>query len=133
MLKVRYSPSGIDFEGTAEELRNLRSQVLALALATKGQVSIMVETNYDPAPYDSALELVVISVGAGPTGVEVVDGRQLCISASADNLRRMASFIVVPDGAKPGWHSHYEYFAGNEFIMANAEPVTFSLRRLTTA
>jgi len=132
MLRIRHSPREIDVEGTVDELRNLRSRVLAVALEGKGQVTIEAEVNYEPAPYDAVLEHAVVGVTNGPTMVNVVDSRRLLINASPDNLRRLASFIAVPDGAEPGWHSHYEYFAGNEFIMPTAEPVVFSLRRLTT-
>src|SRR6266850_940330 len=100
MLRIRYSPRETDIEGTAEDLRHLRSQLLELALEAKGQITVMVDANYDPKPFDTALKLVTISIGTGQTSVEVIDGLQLSVSASPENLRRLASFMVVPEEAQ---------------------------------
>ena len=133
MLRIRQSTREVDVEGTPEDLRELRKQVLALALAARGQASIKAEGGYDPKPYDRVLDGAVIHVGSGPTMVSVTNDGQLTIVASPDNLRRLASFIVVPSLPKEGWHSHYEYFVGNEYIMPTSEPVVFSLRRPSAA
>jgi hypothetical protein len=65
--------------------------------------------------------------------VEVIDAHRLLISAAPDNLRRLASFIDVPEDAREGWHAHYEHNPGDSFIMPTSIPAVFSLRRLTSA
>jgi hypothetical protein len=132
MLRIRHTNNEVDIEGTAGELQQLKTRVLALALTAEGEVTVPAESGYNPAPYSTILERAVVDVAAGPTLVEVIRGGQLSITASPDNLRRLASFISVPEGALPGWHSHYEYYSGNEYIMPNSAPIVFSLRRLTT-
>jgi len=132
MLRIRDSKFGLEVEGTRDDLEGLRARILEVALAGRGEMIVAAESDYDPKPYTAVLEGAVIRAGAGPTMV-AIDGTRLSFSASSENLRRLASFIAVPEGAKEGWHSHYEYFSGNEFIMPNSEPLVFSLRRLTTA
>jgi len=127
---MRYTRGlGVRIDGTPEELESLRQDVLGLADEGKGSRAVTGEAGFDPAPYDSVITTVALTVGSAAALVEVTGAAGLRVTASADNLRRFASCLDVPEDPPQGWHAHYKYFAGTEYIMPSSVPVLIALRR----
>jgi hypothetical protein len=127
---MRYTRGlGARIDGTVGELESLRQVVLALADDGTGSRTVTGEAGVDPAPYESVMTAVALTVGSGAALVEVTDAAGLKITASADNLRRFASCLDVPEDPPQGWHAHYKYFAGTEYILPSSVPVLVALRR----
>lgn len=134
MIRIRQSEaSALDIEGTLSELQELRRAILGLAEAGDGSLTIPGNTVGSPEPYDAWLRKVVVAVGVGPTRVAVHDDVNLHIVGNPDCLRSLASFFDVPADAEEGWHTHHEYYDGNQWVANDSEPLTVSLRCLTSA
>ena len=128
MIRIRhFRGHGVRLDGTAGELEALRQELLALADAGKGSLAVGGEAGFDPAPWESVIPKAVVSVGRGASLVEVRDGVELGITASPDNLRRLAALLDVPEDAQHGWHTHYKYFEGTEYILPESEPLLIVL------
>jgi hypothetical protein len=128
-MRIRHTRGhGVRIDGTAGELESLRQKVLALADEGQGAIALQGEAGFDPAPYDSAITSAALTVGPGATLVEVKEGTGLGLSASPENLRRFAALLDVPEDAGVGWHAHYKYFEGTEYILPASEPVLIVLR-----
>jgi hypothetical protein len=129
MIELRYSPnSGVRIEGPSEELLGIKARILGLAEVGVGKIELSGDSTGSPSPYDRWLERVVISSGRGPILASVGAKREFNITANPECLRVLASFFSVPEGAQPGWHTHLEFYPGNQWIAENSEPTVISLR-----
>lgn len=130
MIELRYSPdSGVSVEGASEELLAVKARILELAEVGTGKIELSGDSTGSPSPYDNWLERVVISSGSGPILASVGAKREFNITANPECLRVLASFFGVPEGAEDGWHTHLEFYPGNEWIAENSEPTVISLRK----
>ena len=130
MIKLQYSPnSGVSIEGSSEELLAIRERIVGLAEIGTGKIELSGHSTGSPSPYEHWLERVVISSGRGPILALVGTNREFNVTASPECLRVLASFFSVPEGAQPGWHTHLEFYPGNQWIAENCEPTVISLRK----
>jgi hypothetical protein len=129
MLHMRHIRGhGVRIDGTAGELEALRREIVRLAGDGTGSIVVPGQAGFDPAPYESVIAKAVLTVGPGAARVEVHDGVRMTLTASPDNLLRFASHLDVPEDAQHGWHAHYQYFEGTEYIAPESEPVLIALR-----
>ena len=134
MIRIRYSKkSGVDVEGTREELQGIRARILALTHSGTGSCVLDGIRTESPAPYESWLDRLVLGLGPGPARVVVSGDSELWITGDRESLGALASFFDAPDDAESGWHSHYEHYAGNRWVAEDSEPLCISLRRPATA
>ena len=128
MIQIRYSPSsGVFIEGPSEELLAIKARILGLAKVGAGKIELSGDSTGSPSPFDCWLERAVISSGSGSILALVGPNREFNITANPECLRVLASFFSVPDGAQPGWHTHLEFYPGNQWIAENSEPTVISL------
>jgi hypothetical protein len=129
MIELRYSNSGVNVEGTSEELLAIKARILDLAEVADGKIEVDGDCPGSPSPYDALLERLVISCGSGPIRASIRAKRELNITAKSECLRGLASFFSVPDGAEGGWHTHLEFYPGNDWIAEDSEPTVISLKK----
>jgi hypothetical protein len=130
MIKLRYGPSsGVDIEGASEELLAIKARIVNLAEVAVGQIEVDGDSGGSPSPYDVLLKKLVISCTSGPIRASVSAKGEFNITANPECLRSLASFFSVPKGAEAGWHTHLEFYPGNDFIAEDSEPTVVSLRK----
>jgi hypothetical protein len=130
MIELRHSlNSGVCIEGPSEELLAIKARILGLAEVGAGKIELSGHSTGSPSPYDRWLERVVISSGSGPILASVGAKPEFNITANPECLRVLASFFSVPEGAQAGWHTHLEFYPGNDWIAQNSEPTVISLRK----
>lgn len=133
MIVIRYSKaSGIDVSGDAGELQDIRQGILALCSSSAEAKSFIANTEADASPYDVVLTRLVVSVGPGPTLVEVRQG-EMRVMGDQSYLSRFAAFFDCPRDADATWHTHFEHYEGNRWVAKESESTTISLRRLTNS
>jgi hypothetical protein len=129
MIRIRHSPeSGVDLEGTRDELQEIRKAILAVSSGAPSTRAFTADSTGSPAPYAACLDRVVVSVGGGPTRIEV-HASEVQVEGNRECLRGFAAFFDVPRNAEDGWHTHCEPFEGNRWVVSGSEPMTVSLRR----
>ena len=130
MIELRYSPnSGVNIAGTLEELLAINQRILGLAEVGAGRIELSGDSTGNPAPYDRWLKRLIVSAGNGPVIALLGTNQEFIITANPECLRVLASFFSVPEGAPPGWHSHFEFYPGNQWMGENSEPTVICLRK----
>jgi hypothetical protein len=129
MMEIRYSPnSGANIAGPSEELLAIKKRILGLARVGVGRIELSGNSTGSPAPYDRWLKRLIISAGNGPIIALVGANREFNITANPECLKVLASFFSVPEGAQPAWHTHVQFYPGNQWISEDSEPTVISLR-----
>ena len=111
----------------------IRALILGLAEVEAGMIELSGDSTGSPSPFDRWLERIIISSGSGLILALVRTSREFNISANPECLRVLASFFSVPDGAQHGWHTHLEFYPGNQWIAENSEPTVISLTKPVSA
>ena len=131
MLVVLYHPSGVEIEGTADELQDLS--------ATMKQCSNVCDVLLGaPAEFDERglryLMTIEFTVRPGPLVVSVLD-RMLLIAGAREKLDLLSENVdslLDPDNEEgsgdSGGHIHVEYYPGHFFLSEDALPLIFELR-----
>ena len=134
IIRIRQSAnSGVEIQGGSEELLAIRALILGLAEVEAGMIELSGDSTGSPSPFDRWLERIIISSGSGLILALVRTSREFNISANPECLRVLASFFSVPDGAQHGWHTHLEFYPGNQWIAENSEPTVISLTKPVSA
>jgi hypothetical protein len=129
MMEIRYSPnSGANIAGPSEEALAIKERILGLAKVGVGRIELSGNSTGSPAPYDRWLKRLIISAGNGPTIALAGANREFNITANPECLRVLASFFSVREGAQPAWHTHVQFYPGNQWISEDSEPTVISLR-----
>jgi hypothetical protein len=120
-MEIRYSPnSGANIAGPSEEALAIKERILGLAKVGVGRIELSGNSTGSPAPYDRWLKRLIISAGNGPTIALVGANREFNITANPECLRVLASFFSVPEGAQPAWHTHVQFYPGNQWISEDS-------------
>ncbi|MEH2235251.1 Imm32 family immunity protein [Nostoc sp.] len=125
MIHIRFSNNHyggeIDLSGTPGDLRNIGQSILELFEAQDVQVCIPAN-EVDPAPYDSCLNLLLIRKSDCPVKV-MVAGSSLKIEGTPEKLKVFADWFNFGDSTESGYHNHFDYYEGNEWV----DPASVSL------
>ena len=129
MIEIRYSaPYDLDISGTVDELQMVRREVLDLIKSDAARISFAANSAVDPAPYESALSKLVIEKSESPTKVSLTNENEIHVEGSLYCLEALASFFDFKPDAEKGAHSHYEYYAGNEWIAPDSIPLVIGVK-----
>jgi hypothetical protein len=129
MIEIRFSaPYELDISGTVDELETVRQRILQLVEAGDQQIMVEADASIDPAPYDAALQRLLIAKGDCPTKISLRNKEEILIEGTADTLGVLASFFIFDDDAPDGDHSHYEHYEGNEWIDPDSIPLVISVK-----
>ncbi|MEH2325610.1 MAG: hypothetical protein V7K32_19025 [Nostoc sp.] len=125
MIHIRFSNDHyggeIDLSGTPGDLRNICQSILELFEAQDVQVYIPAN-EVDPEPYDSCLNSLLIRKSDCSVKV-MVAGSSLKIEGTPEKLKVFADWFNFGDSTESGYHSHFEYYEGNEWV----DPASVSL------
>ncbi len=126
-MRIQFSPRfGVVVEGTRSDLDLLHAAIEKLVLAGSGSATFEADTSGVAWRNYRFISRLLLLTAEGPTRVAVVNN-ELHIAGASHNLDRLASFVKVPDKPQAGWHSHYEYYDGNQWIAADSEPLQIGL------
>lgn len=123
-MVIRETDSELEISGSRIELHAASSAIAALT--ARGRVRFVAEPAADPAPYQRTLGGLEVEASGGPVRVAVVDA-VLRVSGSAESLARLAGFFSFPVDAPPSYHTHHDWWPGNEFIAPDSRPLVVRL------
>jgi hypothetical protein len=126
VLCARYAASsGVALDGSRDRLRRLANR-LAGGLAGVHRLD-----ECRPEPYDRALARIAVRNGAGVLRISVEDDT-LVISGDCDALlllsRNLSFFVNDSDPSDALAHLHIEWYAGNQYIAEDSEPLVVSYK-----
>ncbi|MEH2192937.1 MAG: hypothetical protein V7K98_09875 [Nostoc sp.] len=125
MIHIRFSDNNyggeIDLSGTPGDLRSIRQSIIKLLQAQDVQVCIPAN-EVKPAPYDSCLNSLVIRKSDCSVKV-MVAGSSLKIEGTPEKLKVFADWFNFGDSTESGYHNHFDYYEGNEWV----DPASVSL------
>jgi hypothetical protein len=129
MLEIRYSNQGeIDISGKVDDLQGVRQSIIDLAEGNHCSVALFGESEFDPAPFNSVIQKILLMKGEGPTKVALLNEKTIKVEGQSENLKRLASFFDFASTSAMGEHSHYEYYEGNEWIAADSIPLVIRVK-----
>ena len=95
MIEIRYTRDGeVEVRGGAAAHAAVHRAVVGLLELGKASVGIEAARGFDPAPFESALTLLVIRRSEGRLRHYVVTRRALVLEGSPEELRRFASLLA---------------------------------------
>ena len=127
MIRIRYSPGEYEIAGSPVELRGVARRLKELARGGVDEV-IVCDDAFDPKPYSSLVPLLRLTKKEEKDRVSMSENK-LTFTGSNEGLLRFASFFDMPDDAEDGFHTHHEYFPGNEYVASDSLPVVISVER----
>jgi hypothetical protein len=130
MIRIKYSKGEIDFSGFSNDYQKLRDQIVEFVSSSEAVFSIVVDSNFDPSPYDYALKQLVF----------VKSDSLLCDLREGDILRMISfpegflvfanSLPVKEDGEElpDGYHHHFDDIGFPQEVSTQCASIVFSLR-----
>jgi hypothetical protein len=118
-MEIRSGKHSLDISGTPAELRAIADQIAAMSA---GELSFAATPVPDPRPYARSLAELTVRVTDGPVRVSI-DGETVLATGSAPMLGGFTSFLRFHPDARPGTHSHHEWFDGNQYIRSDSIPL----------
>jgi hypothetical protein len=129
MIEIRYSdPYNLDISGIPDDLQFVRQEVMRIIQSDIPQLTIEANINIDPEPYDFALARLVIVKSNCPTIVELKNDNEIHIEGSISCLDAFASFFDFGLSEVSGYHHHYEYYEGSEWISSTSIPLVIRVK-----
>ena len=129
MMQIRYStPNQVDISGTVEDLRMVQRRLLDIA--TSGSISCVIEaeTDFDPSPYASLLQKIVVVKCQGPVKATIMRDEYIQVEASRENLQVFSSFFDFELNTPSGHHYHHEGYEENQHIASDSVPLVISVK-----
>jgi len=129
VIEIRYTQGhGVEISGSAEELAYARRTVLAMLELGKPSVGIQAGFACDPAPFETALHLLVFKRGDGPLRRYVVGRRALVVEGSAESLARFAGRLALVGGTRAAGGREMPSSSGPTWVAPDALPASLVLR-----
>lgn len=134
MVEIRYSaPRGkisemVDISGSWRDFKELRQGISRFLEGDDRNIYFNVDKNINPDGWDLVLDTVEIVRSGGTVKVSVPDNKTLNIKGSRENLKIFADWLDFEEFAESGYHSHYEYFEGNQYIDSNSVPLVIRIK-----
>ena len=127
MIEIRASANDADISGTAAELQAIRTAILRLINTTDEMYAVGASTFVDPSPYERLLGHLKVVKGSGPARVKI-EGKNLVVVGSAENLAIFASRFTFGPNAMPGEHNHYEYLVEEDtYVAVDSVPLVIGI------
>ena len=117
MIEIRASANDVDISGAVAELQAIRTAILRLINSADDSYTVGASTLVDPLPYERLLGHLKVIKGSGPARVQI-EGKNLVVVGSAENLAIFASRFTFGPDAAPGEHNHYEYLVEEDIYVA---------------
>ena len=129
-VEIRSSNSGeTEISGSTTALRKISQSMLDL-ISDRGRVNCVIEgVMVDPDPYDVCLSYVLISKSNTLTKVSVV-GNYLQIEGDYNSLEYFATWFDFEDDTWSGYHNHFDYWEGNEYVDPDSMSLVIMVKNL---
>ncbi len=122
-MKIKYSSSNeVSIEGSQEEMKNLSSDIIEFINSENETISIELNTNYDPSPYENILTTLMFSK---------TNENEIFITDSLINFSGRSAFFesisesLPYDVEKTPYHIHYDSISFPQFIKSEAPEIVF--------
>jgi hypothetical protein len=117
---IRASEKEFELSGPPQELREVASRIVAL---TPGErIRFAADQTAIVQPYDRLLNALEVVASNGAVKISITN-ETLIAAGAPDALRSFASFLEFEDATPRGYHHHYEWYPGNEWIASDAMPL----------
>ncbi|BAZ51805.1 hypothetical protein JMG10_38835 [Nostoc ellipsosporum NOK] len=130
MIHIRFSNnsygSEINLSGTPADLRSIRQSILELLQSQDVQICILAN-EVDPAPYDSCLNSLLICKSDCSLKV-MLSASSLKIEGTLEKLKVFAGWFDFSDSTESGYHNHFDYYEGNEWVDPASVPLVISVQ-----
>lgn len=134
MIEIRYSPESektramADISGTWKEFEVLRQTILKFLERDRESLFVETEKDFDSEGWDLILEGLEIDQKGETVRVSMEENRILKITGSKPNLEIFADWLEFDKDTPSDYHSHYEYFDGNEHINPKSEALVIRIK-----
>lgn len=134
MIEIRYSTKNkkanemVDMSGCWKDYENLRRDILKFLGSDNESILIDVDKNADAKGWNFVLENLKVEQNGESVKVSVIENRILKINGSKENLDIFAAWLEFEENTASGYHSHYEYFEGNEYINSESIPLIIGIK-----
>lgn len=134
MIEIRYRAkqekmkSMADISGSWKDFGILQQDILKYLESSKKNIFIKVNNNANPEGWDVVLKGLEIIKDDDSVKVSVLENQILTIKGSNRNLEIFADWLGFEENTASGYHSHYEYFEGNEYINSNSIPLVIRIK-----
>jgi hypothetical protein len=125
MIEIRYSENQTlsDICGSWKDFAIFRQLLLHFLDGSKEIITIETNRNANSDGWDFVLENLEINQKGESVCISVSENRNLKIKGSKQNLRIFADWFESDENTISGYHSHYEYFDGNEYVDSKSIPL----------
>jgi hypothetical protein len=132
MIEIRYSNKRekanamADIAGSWKNFEILRQTILKFLESDKENICFAADKNIEG--WDLVLDGLEISQNGKSVRVSVAENKILKIKGSKENLEIFAAWLEFDENHSSGYHSHYEYFEGNEHINSESIPLIIRVK-----
>ena len=134
MIEIRYSTKRekanemADISGSRSDFEILREDIFEFLESDKENTYFVADKYTDLEGWDFALESLEINQNGDAVKVSVRENKILNIKGSKENLDVFAAWLEFDENNASGYHSHYEYFEGNEYIDYESIPLIIRIK-----
>lgn len=134
MIEIRYSNKRekinetADISGSWKDFEMLRQKILKFLESDEISICFDVGDNTDYDGWDFILESLEIKQNGSRNKISVIENKILKIEGSKENLEVFADWLKFDENNASGYHSHYEYFEGNEYIDSESTPLIIRIK-----
>ena len=134
MIEIRYSVKRAtvnamaDISGSLNDFEILRQEILKFIDSGEEKISIDVNKNANSEGWDYVLKVLELNQKGESVEVSVMNNEILTIKGSKNNLEILTSWLEFDEDTSSGYHSHYEYFEGNEYINSESIPLIIRIK-----
>src|SRR5215204_5066610 len=129
MIEIRYSikPENwggmADISGSWKDFEILRQDILRFLESDSESILINVDNNASSDGWEVVVESLELRQNGDAVKVSVLENKILKIEGSSQKLEIFAAWLEFDENTPSAYHSHYEYFEGNEFINSKSVPL----------
>ena len=122
-MKIKYSANNeISIEGSKDEFSRLMDSITKLIYSDGDAISINVETNFNPEPYDNHGIGLTIKINKS-NSIEITE-KKLIISGEQNFLLSIASNLPFDVESIP-YHVHYDAISFPQYLNENSPDIVF--------
>ena len=134
MIEIRYSTKSermnemADMSGSWRDYESLRKNILKFLESDNESILIDVDKDADSKGWNYVLEILEINQTGESVKVAVIENKILKIKGSKEKLEIFAAWMEFDEENASGYHAHYEYFEGNEYIDSESIPLVIGIK-----
>jgi hypothetical protein len=129
MLEVSYSlDEAINIKGSWIEIDSLRQIILNFINSDLEIIYVKTGDKRSPTSWNFIAKHLQIVQNDKAVKVSILDENAIQIEGSKENLEKFTSFLSFEEDCESGFHTHYEYYEGNECIISDSFPLIIQIK-----